>query len=167
MRQYSKSIVICALVLLAGSLSAYANSTDSFSNVSLNGTSGTVSGSFTFNSSTQTFSNLTLSFKDGIFGGDYASDGGGKAKCRHGVCEFSWKEKLAGGVWVSDTILFNLKTGRYEDLGGIYKGRDGGDFKYLSVAEGGTTLSYLMLSGFMMLAGILISGKRRRATRTA
>ena len=157
--------MFCALFLLARSLSAYANSKDSFSNVSLIGTTGTVSGSFTFNSSTDTFSNLTLSFNGGMFGGDKASNAGGKAKCILGVCEFSWKEKLAGG-WVSDTILFNLKTGQYEDFGGIYKGKNGGEFKYASVPEGGTPLSYLMLSGFVMLAGILISGKRRCVTRT-
>jgi hypothetical protein len=167
MWQYSKLVCVCSLFLLAVSLSAYANSNDSFSNVSLVGTSGTVSGSFTFNSSTQTFSNLTLSFSGGKFGGDNASNGGGKAKCRLGVCEFSWKEKLAGGGWVSDTILLNLKTGQYEDLGGIYKGKKGGDFNYTSVPEGGSPLPYLLLSGFVMLAGILISGKRSRATRTA
>jgi hypothetical protein len=37
----------------------------------------------------------------------------------------------------------------------------------MSVPEGGTPLPYLMLSGFAILAGILISGKRRRALRTA
>ena len=166
MQQYSKSVCVCALFLLAGCLFAHADSKDSFSNVSLIGTTGTVSGSFTFNSSTDSFSNLKLSFNGGMFGGDNASNPGGKAKCILGVCEFSWKEKLAGGGWVSDTILFNLKTGRYEDLGGIYKGKNGGDFKYASVPEGGTPLSYLMLSGFVMLAGILISRKRRRAIRT-
>jgi hypothetical protein len=71
------------------------------------------------------------------------------------------------GGWVSDTILFNLKTGQFEDLGGIHKGRKGGDFNYMSVPEGGTSLPYLMLSGFAILAGILISGEQRRALRTA
>jgi hypothetical protein len=167
MRQYFKLVCVFWLFLLAVSLSASANSNDSFSNVSLVGTSGKVSGSFTFNSSTQTFSNLTLSFNGGLFGGDSASNGGGKAKCRLGVCEFSWKEKLAGGGWVSDTILLNLKTGQYEDLGGIYRGKKGGDFTYMSVPEGGPTLSYLLLSGFVMLAGILITRKQGRARRTA
>jgi hypothetical protein len=165
MNRYLKLASAIAVLLLAVSLSAFADSKDSFSNVNLVGISGTVSGSFTFNSATHTFSNLTLSFDGGKFNGDKAWSDGGKAKCAHGVCEYSWKEKLAGGGWVSDTILFNLKTGWYEDLGGIYKGKNGGDFKYMSVPEGGTTLSYLMLSGFAMLAGILISGKRRRATR--
>jgi hypothetical protein len=35
------------------------------------------------------------------------------------------------------------------------------------VPEGETPLSYLMLSGIAMFAGILISGKQRRTRRTA
>lgn len=158
---------VSALFLLAMSLSAFANSNDSFSNVNLSGVSGTVSGSFAFNSSNDTFSNISLSFNGGVFNGVDASDGGGKATCILGVCGFSFQEHVPHGGWVSDTILFNLKTGQFEDLGGIYKGRKGGDFHYMAVPEGGTPLPYLMLSGFAILAGILISGKRRRALRTA
>jgi hypothetical protein len=166
MVQFLKLASVSALFLLA-SLSAFANSNDSFSNVNLTGVSGTVSGGFTFNSSNDTFSNISLSFKGGKFDGVDASDGGGKGTCLLGVCGFSFQEHVANGGWVSDTILFNLKTGQFEDLGGIYKGRKGGDFNYMSVPEGGTPLPYLMLSGFAILAGILISGKHRRTLRTA
>ena len=49
---------VSALFVVAVSLSAFANSNDSFSNVNLTGVSGTVSGSFVFNSTNDTFSVL-------------------------------------------------------------------------------------------------------------
>ena len=158
---------VSAVFLLAVSLSAFATSSDSFSNVNLAGVSGTVSGSFTFNSSNDTFSNISLLFNDGVFNGGFASDGGGKATCWFGLCGFSWQAQASDGAWVTDSIIVNLKTGQFLDLGGIYQGRNDGDFKYLSVPEGGTPLPYLMLSGFAILGGILICGKRRRALLTA
>jgi hypothetical protein len=148
--------------VLAVSLCASADSNDSFSNVSLTGVSGTASGSFSFNSSTDTFSNVSLSISGGVFSGDNASGGKGGG-CILGICGFYWQTQLANGDWVVDTILLNLKTGQYQDFGGIYNWKNDGDFNYLSVPEGGAVLSYLTLSGFAMLAGILISGKRRRA----
>ena len=167
MKRCSKLACICALFLLAVPFSAYANSNDSFSNVSLVGTSGTVSGSFTFNSSNDSFSNISLLFGGTVFGGDNASNAGGKAICAFGFCGYTWKTQLADGSWVSDTIILNLKTGQYRDFGGIYKGQTGGDFRYLSVPEGGTELAYLLLSAFAVLSGILISGKRRRTVCAA
>lgn len=79
------------------SLSAFANSNDSFSNVILTGVSGTVSGGFTFNSSTDTFSNISLSFNGGVFNGVDALDGGGKGTCLLGVCGFSFREHVPNG----------------------------------------------------------------------
>ena len=165
--RFLKLASVSALFLLAASLSAFANSNDSFSNVNLTGVSGTVSGGFTFNSSNDTFSNISLLFNGGVFNGGSASDGGGKATCLFGWCGFSWQAQATDGAWVTDSIIVNLKTGQFLDLGGIYQGTNDGDFKYLSVPEGGTPLPYLMLSGFAILAGILVSGKRRRALRTA
>jgi hypothetical protein len=167
MMRYLKLASVSVLFLLAVSLSAFANSNDSFSNVNLTGVSGTVSGSFVFNSTTDTFSSISLLFNGGVFNGGSASDGGGKATCLFGWCGFSWQAQATDGAWVTDSIIVNLKTGQFLDLGGVYQGRNDGDFKYLSVPEGGTPLPYLMLSGFAILAGILISGKRRRALRTA
>jgi hypothetical protein len=158
---------ICILFLLAVTLSAFANSNNNFSNVSLTGVSGTVAGSFTFNSSNNTFSNLCLSFNGGVFGGNNANSGGGKGICAFGLCGYSWKTQLANGDWVWDSIVLNLKTGQYQDFGGIYNWKQGGGFDYMSVSEGGNPLGYLLLSGFAMLTGILISGKRRRMTSTA
>ncbi|HSZ02445.1 MAG TPA: hypothetical protein VK788_23310 [Terriglobales bacterium] len=158
---------VSALFVVAVSLSAFANSNnDSFSNVNLTGVSGTVSGSFVFNSTSDTFSNISLLFNGGVFNGGSASDGGGKATCLLGLCGFSWQAQASDGAWVTDSIIVNLKTGQFLDLGGVYQGRNDGDFKYLSVPEGGTPMPYLLLSGFAILVGILISGKRRRILRT-
>jgi hypothetical protein len=167
MRRCLKLASPLALFLLAASLSASADSTNSFNNVSLTGVSGTVSGSFSFNSSNDTFSAISLSFNGGVFGGVNAQNGGGNGTCILGVCGFSWRAQLANGNWVWDTILVNLKTGRYQDLGGIYNRKNSGDFHYSSVPEGGAPLSYLVLSGFAIFAGILMSGKHRPTARHA
>jgi hypothetical protein len=167
MMRYLKLASVSVLFLLAVSLSAFADSNDSFSNVNLSGVSGTVSGSFVFNSTTDTFSNISLLFNGGVFSGGSASDGGGKATCLFGLCGFSWQAQATDGAWVTDSIIVNLKTGQFLDFGGVYQGRNDGDFKYLSMPEGGTPLPYLMLSGFAILGGILITGKRRRALRAA
>jgi hypothetical protein len=64
-------------------------------------------------------------------------------------------------------MLFNTITNRFEVGGGIGNRRKQGDFNYISVPDGGTPLSYLMLSGIAMFAGILIYGKQRRTRRIA
>src|SRR5579863_3692492 len=160
---------VSALFVVAVSLSAFANSNDCFSNVNLTGVSGTVSGGFTFNSSTDTFSNILLSFNGGLFNGVKGSDpNGGKAQwCSGGWCGFTWHTNVGGdSIW--NTVAVNLTNGQYKVSGDIYNWKyQGGDFNYLSVPEGGTTPTYLMLSGFAILAGLLISEKRRRALRTA
>ena len=166
MMQSLKLASITAVFLLAVSLSAFANSNDSFSNVNLTGVSGTVSGGFTFNSSNDNFSGLTLTFGGNVFGKDQASNGGGQGTCAFGFCGYSWQTKLSDGDWVWDTIVLNLKTGQYKDFGGVYNWENKGGFNYMSVPEGGTPMPYLLLSGFAILVGILISGKRRRILRT-
>jgi hypothetical protein len=166
MMQSLKLASVSALFVLAVSLSAFANSGDSFSNVNLTGVSGTVSGSFVFNSATDTFSSISLSFGGTVFGQDQASNGGGHGTCAFGFCGYSWQTKLSDGDWVWDTIVLNLKTGQYKDFGGVYNFENKGGFNYMSVPEGGTPMPYLLLSGFAILAGILISGKRRRTLRT-
>lgn len=163
-----KLATVCAVFLLAASLSASAGSTDSFSNVSLTGVSGDASGSFTFNASTDTFSNLSLSFNGGVFGGLGGSDAnGGKGTCILGICGFSWQTTLKNGDTIWETILLNVKTGQYQDLGGIYNWQKQGSFNYLSVPEGGSSLFYLTLCGVALFAGFSASRKRRRALRTA
>jgi hypothetical protein len=167
MRRYFKSVTACVLFLLAVSLSAFAGSTkDVFSGAALVGTSGTVSGSFTFNTSTDQFSGFSLSFNGGVFAGATASNGGGQGTCYQGFCGFYFQGKASDGAWVTDMIVVNLKTGQFDDFGGIYNWqKQGGDFNYLSVPEGGAKLTYLMLSAIAVFGGILISGKQRRITQ--
>ena len=57
-----KLVGLLAAFLTFVCLPAVANSNDNFSNVQLQGVSGTASGSFTFNPSTDTFSNISVSF---------------------------------------------------------------------------------------------------------
>jgi hypothetical protein len=151
-------------------LPALADSNDNFSNETLTGNSGsTVSGSFTFNSTTDSFSNISLSFNGGAFNGINASDAsGGKATCLLGFCGFSW-QTLVGNVLVWDTIVINVKTGAYQDFGGIYNWRNQWNFDPppMSAPEGASSLAYLTLTGLAIFAGIVISGKKRRTARTA
>jgi hypothetical protein len=167
MNRYFKLASVFALFVLAVSLSASAGSNDSFSNVSLTGISGTVSGQFTFDPTKDSFSGLSLTFNGGVFNGVNASNGGGKGNCLFGLCQYTWQKQMNSGAWVWETIVLNLKTGQFQDFGGIYKGKYDGGFNYMSVPEGETALSYLMLSGFAMFAGIVVAGKRRRAVRIA
>jgi hypothetical protein len=167
MFRYSKLASVFALFVLAVSISASAGSNNSFSNVNLTGISGTVSGQFTFDPMKNSFSGLTLTFNGGIFDGVKAGNGGGKGNCLLGLCQYTWLKQMNGGAWVWETIVFNLKNGTFQDFGGIYKGKYDGGFNYMSVPEGETALSYLMLSGFAMFAGIVVAGKRRRAARIA
>jgi hypothetical protein len=157
------TLAMCAALLLVLSLPALADS-DSFSNVQLKGASGTVSGSFTF--SNGTFSNLSLSFKDGVFGVVNAFDAsGGKGQQQGQWYVFTWKTKV-GKDWVWNKVSFDPSNGQYHESGWIANRQDKGKFN-LQVPEGGTPLSYLVLSGLAVFAGILMSGKRRRTTRSA
>jgi hypothetical protein len=156
--------------LLVLSLSAFADSNYDFHKEKLNGNSGsTLSGSFTFTGTASggTFSDISLTFDGGVFAGINVSDAaGGKAKCAFGLCSFSWKTKVGNG-WVWNTIVLNVNTGQFWDLGKIYNERNWWNFDPpLPAPEGGTELSYLMLSGLAVFAGILVSEKKRR-TRTA
>jgi len=160
-----KLVGLVAAFLTFVCLPALANSNDNFSNVQLQGVSGTVSGSFTFNPSTDAFSNISLSFNGGVFGGVQANDSQAQGYCSQGLCQISWWT-IVHGDFVTDTIVFNTKTGQFQDYGGVSNWQNQGKFNYLSVPEGGAKLSYLTLSGLVIFAGILKSGKQRRATRT-
>ncbi len=166
MFRYSKLASVFALFVLAVSISASADSNNSF-NVNLTGISGTVSGNFTFDSTKNSFSGLTLTFNGGMFDGVKAGNGGGKGLCLLGVCQYTWQKHMNTGAWVWETIVFNIKNGQFQDYGGIYKGKYNGGFNYMSMPEGETALAYLMLSGLAMFAGIVVAGKRRRVARIA
>jgi len=160
-----KLVGLLAAFLTFVCLPAVANSNDNFSNVQLQGVSGTASGSFTFNPSTDTFSNISVSFNGGVFGGIQANDAQAQGSCSQGLCQVSWWTIVHGDL-VSDTIVFNTKTGQFQDYGEVSNWQNQGNFNYLSVPEGGASLSYLTLSGLVIFAGILKSGKQRRATGT-
>jgi hypothetical protein len=162
-----KVATVCVMFLLAVSLSASACSGDCFSNANLVGNSGgSASGGFTFNASTDTFSNLSLTFNSGAFSGITAQDKKGGGGCVLGICGISWKTIVDGDtVW--NTIVLNLKTGQYEDFGGIYNWKNQGEFNYMSAPEGGNSLAYLLLSGIALFVAILTSRKRRHAMRPA
>ena len=163
-----KVAVVSVTFLLVVSLPAFASSSYNFSNQKLTGSSGSnLSGSFTFTGTASggTFSNLSLSFNGGAFAGINASDvSGGKATCSLGFCGFSWKTQVSGG-WVWNTIVLNVSTGQYWDLGKIYNWQNQWNFDPMPVPEGGAELTYLMLSGIAVFGGILISSRRRRTTR--
>jgi hypothetical protein len=168
MGRHLKVLAVCALFLLALSLPASANSQYNFSNVKLTGGSGsTTSGSFTFNSTTHTFSGLSMTFNGGAFGGIQANGGGGQGTYIQGQGYlYSWGTTVHGNlVWCS--ILFNPATGLFHEWGGISNWKYNGKFDYMSAPEGGAELTYLMLSGIAVFGGILLSDKRRRATRSS
>ena len=170
MRRYDKLAGVCGLFLLAMSLTASADSIDQFKNAALTGVSkgGTVAGSFSFNNKTDQFSNISVSIVSSVFGKINVSDphSGHGTYEGQGWWEYTWKTKVHGDTIVY-SMLFNTITNRFEVGGAIGNRRKQGDFNYISVPEGGTPLSYLMLSGIAMFAGILIYGKQRRTRRIA
>jgi hypothetical protein len=170
MKRYGKLGGLCGLFLLAVSLTASAGSIDHFKNVALTGVSkgGTVAGSFSFNNKTDQFSNISVSIVSSVFGKINVSDphSGHGTYEGQGWWEYTWKTKVHGDTIVY-SMLFNTITNRFEVGGAIGNRRKQGDFNYISVPEGGTPLSYLMLSGIAMFAGILIYGKQRRTRRIA
>jgi len=165
MKRFSTFAALTAAVVLAMSLCASAGSTDNFSGP-LTGVSGTVSGSFTFNSSNDSFSNIKLSFGGSTFGGVNASDpNGGQGVCVRGLCGFWWQTQV-GSNWIADAIIVNLATGQYQDVGSISDWRNRGGFNYLSMPEGSSTLAYLLMSAVAVFGGLLMSGKRRYAAKS-
>jgi hypothetical protein len=168
MGRHFKVLAVCALFLLVVSLPASAGSVYTFSNVKLTGNSGsTASGTFTFDPSTHTFSNVSMTFNGGAFGGIQANGGKGQGVYIQGQGYlYSWGTTVKGNlVWCS--ILFNPATGQFHEWGGIANWKYNGNFDYMSVPEGGAELTYLMLSGIAVFGGIVVSGKKRRATRSS
>jgi hypothetical protein len=143
---------VTALILLAMSLSAFADSNNDFSGATLSGISATgASRSFAFSSSIDKFSNAPQSF-----GGNSIS-GGVKVTNRLMSGYFISEGSFSGGSFSddSDEGLFG------EDrLSSKHR-------KKWNVPEGGAEVTYLLLSGIAVFGGILISGKQRRATHAA
>jgi hypothetical protein len=168
MFRYSKLASVFALFVLAVSISASAGSDDSFSGAKLTGVSqgGTASGTFFFNTTTHQFSDIAVSFVSSVFGNVNANyQGSINGTYANGLWSFQWS-KVKNGDLIKYKISFNPVTGQFTASGSIANWWNQGNFN-MSVPEGETPLSYLMLSGFAMFAGIVIAGKRRRAARIA
>src|ERR1700733_5856567 len=161
MKRYSKFAAVSVMFVLALSICASASSNDNFSGP-LQGASGNVSGSFTFNSSNDSFSNVTLSFTGCTFGNVNASDSnGGPGSCKNGVCEFVWETQV-GSDTIWDVILVTLSTGQFQDAGTISNYKNNGGFNYMSTPEGGSALAYLFMSALAVFGAIALSGRNRR-----
>jgi hypothetical protein len=148
---------VSALFLLAVSLSTFADSNNDFSGASLSGISATgESGSFAFSSSTDKFSNAPQSF-----GGNSISESV-KVTNRLMSGYFISEGSFSGGSFSGGTFSDDSDEGLFGEDGLSRKHK-----KKWNVPEGGAEVTYLLLSGIAVLAGILISGKQRRATHAA
>jgi hypothetical protein len=169
MGRYCKLASLCAAFLLILSLPALAGSVNSFSNVKLQGVSGTVSGSFTFDSTTDQFSNCSLSFTGSAFNGVNVNDPnsvkGTYVPGQGWLFVWGTNDKSGDTIWYS--ILLNPATNQYWTAGWIANWQQHGNFNYSQVPEGGAELTYLLLSAMAVFCGILMSGKQRRAIPTA
>jgi hypothetical protein len=169
MFRYSKLATVFALFVLAVSISASAGPINNFSGAKLTGVSqgGTVSGSFSFSTITHQFSNIAVSFLSNAFGNVNATDSGSiMGKLVNGQWSFQWSTVKNGDLIIYQ-VLFNPNTNQFTASGSITNFWNQGKFSDMSVPEGETPLSYLILSGFAMLAGIAVASKRRRAARIA
>jgi hypothetical protein len=151
---------VFSLFLLAMSLSAFADSSNDFSGATLSGISATgASGSFAFSSSTDKFSNAPQ-----FFGGNSIFEGvkvTNRLTSGYFISEGSFSGgSFSGGTFSDDSDRISL------DEKHRHHGCEGREHCH-SVPEGGTEPAYLLLSGVAVLAGILISGKQRRATHAA
>lgn len=109
------------------------------------------SGSFAFHSSRDRFSNAPQSF-----GGNSISEG------------VKVTNRLTSGSFISEGSFSGGSFSDDSDEGFFGEDRLGGEHgKKWNVPEGGAEVTYLLLSGIAVLAGILISGKQRRATHAA
>jgi hypothetical protein len=174
MRRFCKVSSVCAIFLLAVSMSAFAGSTnESFNNAALTGISGggDVSGTFSFDSVTHQLSNIAISFASSAFGNVNANDGSksinGVYNSSTGNWSFQW-QAIKGLDLITYDVLFNPTTGQFTASGAIANFWEQGKFNYndMQIPEGGTQLSYLALSGLAMFAGILIAKKHRPVART-
>jgi hypothetical protein len=155
MRQSHKLPCIFSLFLLAASLQAWAGSVNSFSDDALPKGAGTkLAWSFTSENMTEQFPEFSRSF-----GGTSIFDSGKVTDGR--MSGYSVAEESFSGTSFLDESDRHFFRGNHGHRGCEWR-RD-----CQSVPEGGTPLSYLILSGLAILAGILISGKQHRATRTA
>jgi hypothetical protein len=159
MKSYFKfGVLLCVIAL---SISAFAGSITTFkySAVVSGVPNTTVNGTFKYNTSTDAFTSVSLSFVgNSIFGGL----SGTVTKPQFGS-NFVFNETV-GGYTVSYNILLNvLNPGSYTAQGYIANGLTSGTFGFKrQVPDGGSQISYLLASGLVLFAGMLLAGKQRR-----
>jgi hypothetical protein len=151
------------------SLSAYANSNDSFQNATLTGVSGggDVSGTFDFNNGK--FSDISVSFVSTVFGNVSATDSGsinGIYNSAKGTWSFQW-QTIKGWDLITYDVVYNPSTNQFTASGSIQNLWDQGKFNYMQVPEGGNSLAFLLLSGIALFVAIFLSRKQRRPLRAA
>jgi hypothetical protein len=151
MRRSFKLASVFVLFLMAVSLPALASPINGFSGATLSGISVTsASGSFAFSSSTDKFPDAPRSF-----GGNSMSEG------------VKVTNRFASGYSISEGSFSGGSFSDDSDGGSSDESRFGGKRKKWKAPEGGAEVTYLLLSGIAVLAGILMSAKQRRATRAA
>jgi hypothetical protein len=162
MKRYFKLATVCATFFLAASICASAGSVDSFSGALQGVSNGTVSGTFSFNSQSGQFSNVDLSFASSILGNGNADPGSVQGhKGANGLWSFQWWGFASNGDIVVYDVSLNAN-GTFQASGGVADWHgDDGSFN-MAVPEGGARLSYLILSGLVVIGGIFVSGKQRR-----
>jgi hypothetical protein len=164
-----KLATVCVISVLALSLSAYANSNDSFQNAALTGVSGggDVSGTFDFNNGK--FSDISVSFVSTVFGNVSATDSGsinGIYNSVKGTWSFQW-QTIKGWDLITYDVVYNPNTNQFTASGSIQNLWNQGSFNYMQVPEGGNSLAYLLLSGMALFIAIFLSRKQRRPLRAA
>ena len=164
-----KLATVCVISVLALSLSAYANSNDSFQNATLTGVSGggDVSGTFDFNNGK--FSDISVSFVSTVFGNVSATDSGsinGIYNSVKGTWSFQW-QTIKGWDLITYDVVYNPSTNQFTASGSIQNLWDQGKFNYMQVPEGGNSLAFLLLSGIALFVAIFLSRKQRRPLRAA
>jgi len=164
-----KLATVCVISVLALSLSAYANSNDSFQNATLTGVSGggDVSGTFDFNNGK--FSDISVSFVSTVFGNVSATDSGsinGIYNSAKGTWSFHW-QTIKGWDLITYDVVYNPSTNQFTASGSIQNLWDQGKFNYMQVPEGGNSLAFLLLSGIALFVAIFLSRKQRRPLRAA
>jgi hypothetical protein len=164
--RHFKLATICAVFVLAVSMSAFAGSVNNFSGALTGVSNSQVSGWFSFNSQTDQFSNVSISFASSILGNGNASPG---SVITHqgpgGQWWFQWWGFASNGDIVAYKVTLNAN-GTFQATGGIADWQGDKGMFNLSVPEGGTRVGYLMLSAIAVFGGIFISSKQRRGTAT-
>jgi hypothetical protein len=145
-------------LLLAVCLPAKADTINTFNfSTNLVGASGTVSGSFTFNTQTNTFTSASLTFNSPIFGNFMIS----APNPQNGFL-FVFGTQAAGNAILYSILVNPFNLSQYWVSGGIAGHGGYGNFNYTPVPEGAEWFLYLIPAACVMFGGIVLAGKQRQ-----